>query len=838
MIRKTLFLLLMLLASTVNYGQTTLSPGDIAITGFNATDDNNYVFGTWPNQTSTNTENEFTFVLLTDVEAGTTINFTDKGWKTDDTFRTGEGTLTWTASSYQPCGTEITINTGVVINYRYIFFETGRTEFYNVSPFSSGTLDTTNFANFELGTSGDQILAYQGTEASPSFVFGLNFSDPTDYFQQWYTDAIDAETSALPTGLTNTTNAIAIRERDNGNYNCTATVGTALILEAICTASYWNTENTRFEPLGGCIYTCGDCGDTVTWTGGVWDNTWGPDDTDAVVIADNYNTSSGNIHACSLTINSGVTVTVDNNTYLEIEHDVIVDGNLIIETQGNFIQRGEGSDAGTFTGTATVNKTTPEKTKWYHFTYWSSPVVDETIANVFPLVDGDRRYSFTAANFVDNDPIDDEDDDGNDWQHASGSTVMTPGKGYAVAGERVNLGAYPRQDDITFSGVLNTGDIDVTIRYNVLNTGGIRWNFIGNPYPSAISFLKFYNANSSVIEGAVYYWSHSAAPSASNAGNQQLNFSQDDYAVKNVSGSTAGGSNVTPNDYIPSGQGFFVPALSSLGSPSGLNVTFTNDMREINTSSNSQFFKSASTKKSTAANTVANKLWINLTSNNGVFNQALIAYIDGATDSKDAMAYDAPKLINPGFAAVLYTNIINDGGKYTIQGKAINSINEDEVIQLGFSTSITVDTEYKLSIDHLQGDFLNSNTIYIKDNALDTIHNLTDSDYSFTSEVGEFNERFEIIFKEEAALSLDENNVEANTLRIVSLYGDAFLFKTSDHLSIKTVAIFDLLGRQLYDLKGTKSAETYSLSNLSKATYVVRVQLSNGAVITKKIIKN
>ena len=213
-----------------------------------------------------------------------------------------------------------------------------------------------------------------------------------------------------------------------------------------------------------------------------------------------------------------------------------------------------------------------------------------------------------------------------------------------------------------------------------------------------------------------------------------------------------------------------------------------------------------------------------------------MAYVDGATDDKDAMAYDAPILLVPGFAAALYTNIDGDSGKYIIQGKESNSINEDEIIKLGFNTNITVATLYKLSIDHQQGEFLNNTTIFIKDNLLNTVHNLTDSDYSFTSDVGEFNERFEIIFKDEA-LSIDENNLESSTLRIIELNDHNVLFKTSKNLTIKTVTIFDLLGRQLYDLKGHTNSETYSLSILSNAAYIAKVQLSNGAMITKKIIK-
>ena len=76
-----------------------------------------------------------------------------------------------------------------------------------------------------------------------------------------------------------------------------------------------------------------------------------------------------------------------------------------------------------------------------------------------------------------------------------------------------------------------------------------------------------------------------------------------------------------------------------------------------------------------------------------------------------------------------------------------------------------------------------------------------------------------------------------NALKIIELDNDFVNFKLSDNLKIKTVTIFDLLGRQLYNLKGTNSSETYKLSNLKNTVFIAKVELLNGAIITKKAIK-
>src|SRR5690606_11503296 len=152
-----------------------------------------------------------------------------------------------------------------------------------------------------------------------------------------------------------------------------------------------------------------------------------------------------------------------------------------------------------------------------------------------------------------------------------------------------------------------------------------------------------------------------------------------------------------------------------------------NNARMADATSNNQFFRTAKTN--------ANRLWINLTSDNGVCNQILVAYVDGATNGFDGYAYDATRNLLTGNAAILVTfvdNVINQ--QFAIQGKDPNSLTIEEVIPLGFATSITQPTIYKLSVAQLEGAFFTNQTIYLKDNLLNLYHNLSASDYSFTSQ--------------------------------------------------------------------------------------------------------
>jgi hypothetical protein len=149
----------------------------------------------------------FAFVLLADL-SGQTITFTDNGWLAAGGFRKGEGTVSYSVPAGTPVGTVITI---------------------------SGLTGT-----FNPAVGGDQILAYVGDEANPTFLFAVDFADGNTTYAG---DATTSNTSAVPTGLTFGTNALAFGE-DNAAYTG-PTFGTkAEILGAIADETNWTVNDT------------------------------------------------------------------------------------------------------------------------------------------------------------------------------------------------------------------------------------------------------------------------------------------------------------------------------------------------------------------------------------------------------------------------------------------------------------------------------------------------------------------------------------------------------------------------------------------------------------------
>ena len=144
----------------------------------------------------TGTTKPFSFVILADI-SGQTLNFTDNGWLAAGGFRSGEGTISYVVPANTPIGTVVTIN-GV-----------------------SG--------NFNPSTSGDAIIAYFGSAASPTFLFAVDFADNNTSYAG---DATNSNTSAVPTGLTFGDTALAFGP-DNAAYTGPLTGTKAQILANI-----------------------------------------------------------------------------------------------------------------------------------------------------------------------------------------------------------------------------------------------------------------------------------------------------------------------------------------------------------------------------------------------------------------------------------------------------------------------------------------------------------------------------------------------------------------------------------------------------------------------------
>ena len=723
-------ILLLFIFSQSAFAQTTLNAGDIAILQYNA-DGSPLVIK---------------FLALRSMESGTTINFTNNGWQSDNTFRTGEGTDTWTAPSNISCGDVITFT----------------------------------LTNISLGTNGDQILAYQGLAASPTFIYAIN----NEGSATWQTTANNSSRSALPLGLTNGTTAVAITEIDNAMYDSSTLVGTrSAILSAISNNANWGGSDTVTQNFTSTFTS------QATWTTS-WNGTGNPADYFLAIIDGDYDTSTdGNFSACECQINASRTLTVNSGGTITVENGIVNDGAFTVESGGSVVQ--ETSDGSNTGSNYTVQRTSSSQQEEGDFTYWSSPMSSATLSDV---ASARRYFSFNASTQT--------------YIFESPSSSMTAGVGYALSGDVA--GPYPGSYTASFgSGVFNNGDISVALVFSNDAVATNDWNLIGNPYPSAIDADTFLNDNSTILGGTLYFWTHNTADSSGNN-------TADDYASYNTTGGTAAISGgATPDGNIASGQGFFAQAITTG------NVTFTNSMRVAG--NNNIFFRNIAKQTKIEKD----RIWLNLTSNDS-FNQILIGFIEGATEGVDR-SYDGARF-SSGANSIFYSLI--DDEPFAIQGRP--PLNENEIVPLGYQT--TKANDYTISIDRSEGQLVTSKVLLF-DKLLNTIHDLKKENYTFfVGEANTFNDRFDLI------IQTDIQDTDPITELIVHKERGRIYFSlnTDENVSIENVEVYNILGALLNRVTVESNKEDYEVFvNVSKEKsflLIARVTLSDGRVLIKKIV--
>jgi len=175
----------------------SLQAGDIAFVQYNADGDDN-----------------FAFVVLVDMAKNEQLFFTDKGWQADNTWRGSEGLISWTAESEIKAGTVISI-TDV-----------------------NASIGAVSGFGLKFSTLGDQLIAYQGTD---TMIAGLN----NEGAAIWQAEAVDTNTSALPQGLINGEQAVALTEKDNVYYTGVTIGEKTTLLAALNNKDNWTGNNTN-----------------------------------------------------------------------------------------------------------------------------------------------------------------------------------------------------------------------------------------------------------------------------------------------------------------------------------------------------------------------------------------------------------------------------------------------------------------------------------------------------------------------------------------------------------------------------------------------------------------
>jgi hypothetical protein len=489
---------------------------------------------------------------------------------------------------------------------------------------------------------------------------------------------------------------------------------------------------------------------------------------------------TSNVSVASLTLNASSSLTVSSDKNLTVTGAIANNGGtMTIENNANLVQTAL-TNTNSGSGTAIVKRNSAS-IQLYDYTLWSSPVAGQNLKAFSPNTLDTRFYTYDSTlgtnglySFV----------------STPASTPFAPAAGYLIRAPNDWTANTLTTFNGVFTGVPNNGNISVT----GLLSG--KYYAVGNPYPSTINVAAFYNVNPNA--GTLYFWrkTNGAAGTA--------------YATRNSVGQTAASGGLTPSADIAVGQGFFV-------SPSAnMTLNFTNAMR-VTPSTSAVFLRTTTEERS--------RFWLNLTTTSGVFSQMLVGYLPEATSGVDN-AIDG-KYIND--SPVALTSIIN-AEEYTIQGRALPFATTDTV-PLGFKTNAA--GNYTIAIDHVDGLFSTGQTVFLKDNLLNTVVDLSAGSYTFASAIGTFNSRFEVVY--ESTLGTNNPTFTANSIIAFSANGEISI--NSGSTIMELVRVYDLQGRLLVEKKQINASETKLSTTATNQVLLVEITAANGSKITKKIIQ-
>jgi hypothetical protein len=288
----------------------------------------------------------------------------------------------------------------------------------------------------------------------------------------------------------------------------------------------------------------------------------------------------------------------------------------------------------------------------------------------------------------------------------------------------------------------------------------------------------------------------------------------DDISMYNLTmGTAAANGGAVPTNVISTGQGFGIKATAS-GT-----VTFNNSMRL--TTGNNTLRNSFDTIE-TLTLKVSNAEY-ELNSYMGV------GFRESGTPGMDA-GMDSERLST---IISLYSHLLDGSQELGIQTR--EAFDPTMKIPVGFVSYVDQRTEYVISLEDVVGDNLGNTPIYLYDNQLQQVVDLTQEDYVFAEEMGSFDNRFTIRFEYEV-LGTAQNSLEAIVLYPNPTNG--LLNIISPAAGMEKVRIVDLQGRLVKELPaGMQRNLQVDLNELGSSVYFVTVETADGS-ITRRIIKN
>ncbi len=559
---------------------------------------------------------------------------------------------------------------------------------------------------------------------------------------------------------------------------------------------------------------------TSIWNGSAWSNGT-PDIGTIIYINGNYN-EDADLTGCRLYVNNNAQVTIPTGRTVHLNKSInVVSGSFTLQNEAHLVQ-----DTATEPNTGNITVKRNASTLYrLDYTFWSAPVTgSQTLTQFSPLtsLNPSRFYTYGVdATSQQEMYLTITSPAATTFTTATGYLIRMPNSLPDIAGYNAGATTYPFEG--IFTGVPNNGTIT-----KALNTQASRFTGIGNPYPSPINVHDFFTTNTSVLQpgSAIYFWRKKNNSNASS----YATLTWDVYTYNHAIGGNAGegqygglqwdsyfNTGNPANWTINTGQGFLVKTSSTAtGSPQ---VTFNAAMRRGNVHGN-QFFK---TSQGQDSDEERSRIWIDMQGADAIA-QAAIVYSNTATLDID-YGRDAEVILADGSA------LWSTGQEHNLVVQARPQFTITDVVPMGYKALSA--GPYSLVVHRADGIFAQGQDILLRDNLLGTVTSIKETPYSFTTEAGTFNERFEVLYTTDGQLGTNPQEL-SNTIMVYQNNGAINI--ATGTAPMNSVAVYDIRGRKLYERNGINATEA-SISTLNAAQQVLIVEIDtvNGKV-SRKIV--
>lgn len=440
-----------------------------------------------------------------------------------------------------------------------------------------------------------------------------------------------------------------------------------------------------------------------------------------------------------------------------------------------------------------------------------------TVEKNFNFSSQRKQYNFVTAPVVANRNIKEtiytpnptsvqEYNTGNDYFYETPGPYES-GKAYAVK-EPASGNDTGEFMGVPFNGVLNYP----------LNTSGNRYNLLGNPYPSNLDILLLYNFNNTKFANAdFYFWDNRNNTEFTQQGS---GYSGVQYAMYNAVSNMGNpaptnnqpGNERIPDRYVKVGTGFIIQA-SNTGGTLDFNNSYRTSEGDIG------FFG-----KGFAPESQSDRYWLSMDTPGGIRISNAVVYFEGGND---AFAIDDTESFLGSDDLFTFT-----GEKaVAIQGKA--PFHNDDKIQLGYKAFN--EGTHIISVFKAEGIFAEEQNIYLVDKLLHKTVNLSVKPYKFLTRAGQFNDRFEIIYKNKNIISTVQDVVEPLLITVTRQSDDLLIMSKGDNLS--EVTVYNLLGKPVFTYKDLNTEELrIPAAEYLKQILIVNIVTQSGRTASQKVI--